>query len=698
MVASEDADARGCPAQPYAGPSWRGRLSGELTAASLQGCRDLLLWAPLALGTGVGLWFSWLSDPTTGSYLAAVACLACALAVRRWGPQVLWFAALLVALANAGFLAAGLRAAHVDAPVLGFRFYGAVEGRVLAVERTRDDRMRLLVDRVQLGGVGVAQTPHRVRISLHGDQSHLALRPGLRVMTTAHLMPPLGPAMPEGFDFRRFAYFQKLGAVGYARGPVMLVAPPQDTAQLAAHRLRSYLAQGVRAHIDGQPGAMAAAILTGDRSGLSAHSNQIMRDANIFHVVAISGLHVGLLVSVVFVSLRWGLAALEWPALRMPARKIAAVVALLAASGYLWVSGAQVSTQRAWVMAAIMLVAILLDRRALSLRNVALAAVVILLLTPEALLGPGFQLSFAATTALIVGFGQWTQIARAMPAPVRAVLGVAVSSLIAGLATAPLTAAVFHRFAQYGFVANLVAVPVMGLVVMPAGVLSAILAPVGLAAPALWLLGVGTGWLLGVAEWVAALPGAVRMVAAPDGLTVPCLAVGAYLLVLGRWPVKLCGGVIGGAAFALWALHAPPALTVALEATQVGLMTNNGRSLSKNGGEFIASVWLAADGDRATLPEAASRPAWTGPAAQRAARWNNRRIVHLSGKGAAMRARRLCKDNALLIVAAEMDGPVSGCDLWDRGRLSRTGAVSWSAQGRLTTTAQITGKRRWTAP
>ncbi|KKK80916.1 hypothetical protein LCGC14_2818710, partial [marine sediment metagenome] len=216
------------------------------------------------------------------------------------------------------------------------------------------------------------------------------------------------------------------------------------------------------------------AILTGDRSGMGRDTLQALRDSNLAHLLAISGLHMGLLTGVVFSALRFALALIPALALGHPVKKYAAVGALLAGAGYLALSGGNVATQRAYIMVAVVLGAVLLDRRALTLRGVALAATIVLVLRPEALTGPGFQMSFAATTALIAVFRLMRDSGgpRA-PRLLQPVLALVVSSGVAGAATAPIAAAHFNQIAKFGLVANLLSVPLMGTLVMPAAVLAA---------------------------------------------------------------------------------------------------------------------------------------------------------------------------------------------------------------------------------
>ncbi|WP_254868680.1 ComEC/Rec2 family competence protein, partial [Phaeobacter sp. HF9A] len=300
-----------------------------------------------------------------------------------WGTRrgdVLGLVATALLLVALGLCLMGLRAHLLSAPVLKFRYYGAVEGQVVAVDRSASDALRLTLRHVRLDDMAPAQTPARVRVSLFEGAAPV---PGAWVMTTAHLSPPQGPAEPGGFDFRRHAWFQQLGAVGYSRVPLLMSAEAED---LPISSLRARISPWVRAQMPPRTSGVAAALITGDRAGVSQQVTQDLRASNLAHLLAISGLHMGLFAGVIFAGLRRGFAL--WPAiaLRWPVKKISAAVALFASFFYLLLSGGNVATERAFIMVAMMLVAVLLDRRALSVRAVALAAMLVLPRRPETLL------------------------------------------------------------------------------------------------------------------------------------------------------------------------------------------------------------------------------------------------------------------------------------------------------------------------
>ena len=644
----------------------------------------LFPWVPVAYGTGIGLYFLLPFEPSVaaacGALVLSVILGAMALRLRAEVAPLIW----LVAAALLGGAVATARTAHVAGPVLGFRYYGPVEGRVIGIDRSASDAVRLTLDRVVLFRVDPADTPLKVRISLHGDQRWLVVRPGQRVAATAHLSAPGGPVEPGGFDFRRHTWFLGLGGVGYTRVPVLEMAPPEPGAG-ALFAARMALADRVRAGLPGDAGAFAAAVTTGDRSGMGQGVIDDLRASNLAHLLAISGLHMGLLAGFVFGSVRLGLAAVPWVALRAPIHKIAAVVALVAAAGYLALSGGSIATERAFVMVAVALVALLFDRRALSLRAVALAGLIVLTLRPEALLGPGFQMSFAATIALVAVFAALRSTGRSRwYAPL---LAVVISSAVAGAATAPIGAAHFNQIARLGLIANLTSVPMMGVLVMPAAVVAACLMPFGAEGPALWVMGLGLEWILWVAEAVAARPEALDFVAAPPGWVLPVLSLGGLLLCLWQGRVRWAGAL--PVVVALWAWHGVdrPDVLVAEDGGLIGVMTAEGRALSRRrGAGFVAQVWLENDGDPVPQEVAADRWALVPEGLARHVT-GKKRVADLTG----------C-DGAALLVANARAPDLPDCRVMDAPALRATGAVSitFRPEGwKIDTVAAHAGTRPW---
>jgi competence protein ComEC len=400
----------------------------------------------------------------------------------------------------------------------------------------------------------------------------------------------------------------------------------------------------------------------------------------------------------VFGLVRFGIAAIPPLALRLPAKKIAAAAALGVGALYLALSGMDVPAERAFVQVAVVLAAVLVDRRAVTLRAVALAGVIVLSLRPEALTEPGFQMSFAATVALVAGFEAWRGRETRLPRMARPVAALLLSSLIAGTATAPFAAAHFNMVTHYGLLANTLAVPVMGLLVMPAAVLAALLAPFGLHGIGLRLMEPGIDWILFVARSVAALPGAVSHVPSPQPAVMPLIALGALWLVLWQGRPRIGGLAPVAAAFFLWTQVERPTVLISPSGSLVGVLTPEGRALSKpRGDSFAAETWLENDGAPAPQEDAHARPGFSGVPGALTFPLGEASAIHLTGRGAAARMAEVCASHALVVLAAKAAGG-GPCAVIDETSLARTGAVAiYAEEGatRAVTARDRAGHRPW---
>ena len=335
----------------------------------------MAVWLRLGAGIIVPLW----------ALAALVAlCIGGTMVLRRWG----WAVRLCVALGLfcLGHGAAEVRRLAMDVPVLSVPFRGTVEGRVVIVDRTRSRAPRVVLDQPTLEGLHRSATPKRLRLTLV-DAGRLP-EIGSRIAVTGVLGPPAGPAAPGAFDFSRQAYFRQIGAIGYARGDVTVVAEA-DGSTLRLARFRARIGAALRHRIGGEEGAVAAALVVGDRAEIAPETTEALRDSGLAHLLAISGLHIGLLSALTYWLVRFGLALLPTFASRVPIRKIAALAGFAAAAGYLALSGFSVATLRAFIMAGVAFGAILLDRLAVTARGLA-AAGLVLLFRPESLFRAGF--------------------------------------------------------------------------------------------------------------------------------------------------------------------------------------------------------------------------------------------------------------------------------------------------------------------
>lgn len=573
-----------------------------------------LLWLPVALGTGVALYFALAAEPPLWLGPAVGAGLLLILAFLRRHPVAVIVLVPLMTMAL-GFSAAQIRTASVAVAPLSERTPPlTIEARIAAVE-PGPSRSRLLLEEVRTLGAPDHPVPSRGRLRISGPAEDLA--PGAAVRLRAVLMPPPEPVEPGAFDFQRDSYFKEIGAVGFGMGRVDILGDaPGGGWREALRRIRHGVVRRVNNALAPPVAGIAAALLTGLRSGIPEETMAAIRDSGLAHLLAISGLHLGLVAGFVFFALRAGLALVPPVALRYPIKKWAAVAALLAAGGYMLLAGATVPTQRAFVMIGLVLLAVLVDRTAISMRPVAFAAMLILLLAPESLLGASFQMSFAAVVALVAGYESLRDLirrddgrsqalwARWSRGAVVYVGGVALTSVIAMAATAPFAAFHFNRLAGYGLIANILAVPIAAFWIMPWGLLAVALMPLGLEGFALAAMGWGIEAVVAIAGTVAGWSGGVLLVPGFSPAALFLMIGGGLWLCLWRRLWRLAGLVPLALGMVLAGQPDRPDILVSGDARLVGIVTDGGgRTLSTlRRAKFEGEQWLRRDGVSDAVP------------------------------------------------------------------------------------------------
>ena len=536
-------------ANPSLGERARLFLGAQVAAQTLR----WRLWAPVAFGGGCAVYFAFKSEPATSPLIigAMVAAALWLWARRMAWARVLTLPLMLLACFALGMAVAKLRADAVAAPIaLAMAEPTVVEGWVVDVDSPGDAGPRVVIAPVRIEGLAPEDTPTRLRATVQG----VAPEPGEAIRLFALLNPPPAPASPGAYDFGRNAYFQSMGGVAFSLGETRsayLSPPPWKVrAAMAVNGLRYDLAKRIVARLGERTGGVAAAMTTGHEAWLDPEQVDAMRDSGLAHILSISGLHMAVVGGFSFFLVRLLVAAWPWLALRVPGKKVAAWAGLLAVGTYLIISGHPPPAERAAITASIAFLAILLDRPAITMHALAVAAFAVLLLQPEAIVTPGFQMSFAATAALVALVEAWPVRPREISAPwpillvqrVGAWLGMAImASLVAGAATGPFAMQHFNRTAMYGLGANLATAPLSDFLIMPALALGALLEPMGLGAPFLWLAGQGIGMMLAVGEWVAGLPGAVRTVASAPDFVLPIAFLGVLFCCLWRGPLRWLG-------------------------------------------------------------------------------------------------------------------------------------------------------------
>jgi len=482
-----------------------------------------------------------------------------------------------------------------------------VTGTVALVETLPQGRRVTLAAPSVDGGEALARA---LRVRLR-PADPIAVVPGERMRVRALFMRPAGAAWPGGWDIQFDAFFAGIGGYGYALGPAEALAPGGGGWEAWLNGLQQAIIARVHAALPGQEGRIAAGLMVGGQSAIAPAEVAAWRDSGIYHLLSISGLHLAIAMGLVFATLRFGLAAWEWAGLHLPVKAIAAVAALGCGGFYTLLTGAQVPMLRSFAMAALVTLAVVAGRRALSLRAWAVAMALVVAVAPWAVAGVSFQMSFAAVLALVAGFealrpglarsrgeGGWRRRAAAFA------VGLVLSSALAGTAATPFAAYHFGQIQVYYVLANLLAVPLTSVLVMPAAVLALVLMPLGLEQVALVPMGWGVAGLGAIAHTVAGWPQATVRVPHIQPWGLVTFSLGFAWLALWRGRVRLAGAVAMAAGLASALLFRPPDILMAGDGRLIGLRAPDGLHVLRvqGGSTFVLDAWLALLGKREARP------------------------------------------------------------------------------------------------
>lgn len=501
------------------------------------------LYLPIILAAGIALYFALPSEPPL--VVGAFALVATFMARQVFVPR---YSALLNVLfiITLGFAAGQVRTTLVYTAVVQKEIGPAVVmGTVTEIEDLGEgEGARLVLSDLEIEGLNYDQTPRKIRLKSRVDKGLLV---GQRIKALSKIHPPSAPLIPGGFDFQRHLYFKGIGGVGFIyKGVEIMRDVSRSGFRQRVEGLRQNIAMRVEQAMKYPEAGMATALMIGRKSAIAEEDKEAMRASGLAHMLAISGLHVGLFSGALFFIVRLLLACLPGMALRYPIKKYAAVTAIVGALGYMFIAGASIPTQRAMMMTGIVFAAIILDRSPVSLRLVAFAAFVVLLFFPESLLSASFHMSFAAVTGLIAFYDwlrpHWSRWHRQTGITRRAglyFLGVCLTTVIATITTAPFALFHFHQLAAFGVIGNLIAVPLLAFVIMPSVLLSFFLMPFGLEFLPLYVTEFGVASVLDIAHWVEALPHSVFRVSMLPDSSIIFLVLSALILILMRGSMRL---------------------------------------------------------------------------------------------------------------------------------------------------------------
>jgi len=680
--------------------------------------RRWTLWTPVAFGSGAGVYFGLPREPQAWlGWAGAILALLLVAAVARWraGPPAT-AALVLIACAIGGFSAAKLRTDHVRAPVAPTRGPPErLEGWVVDIASPGQGGRRLLIAPSRIGDWPAKATPIRVRVTLREGYTP---SPGEPISLLAVINAPPPPASPGAYDFARDAYFQSVGGVGFALGPPSTwvtdeVAPRRLRLTMRINAVRWSLTRRIIGALGIEAGGLAAAMTTGHDAFIPPDQVNDLRASGLAHITSISGLHMAIVGGFVFLAVRMMIAAWPWLALRIHGKKVAAAVALTAVVAYLVLSGWPPPAERAAITAVIAFGAILVDRQAINLHALALAAMAVMLLQPEAVTQPGFQMSFAATAALVAMAEVWPRTVREIntPWPIRMiqrfggwVTAAAAASFVAGAATGPFAIQHFNRVSTWGLISNLLVEPISSFLMMPALALGAALAPFGLGQGPLDVAGFSIRLMNDISRAVAHAPYAQFVVASGPGWTLPTAFLGLLILCLWRGPLRWVGLPLA-LAISLAPKPTPPDVWAAADGAAVAVRSGREAILFRPDVKlFGAELWARRRGLDPSGGEAARDPGfdcdhWScapraGAPLKVAAAWNLRRPLK------SERLDQICASAELVILRNDFKPDACRAPVVLTGAdFSRGGAAElWRGPGgswRVLWAQDVRGRRPW---
>ncbi|MGE0211842.1 MAG: ComEC/Rec2 family competence protein [Parvibaculaceae bacterium] len=689
------------------------RIPAQLAAGMVDQADRWFLWAPVCMAAGIGAYFALPAEPPSPVFSLALGMGLLAGWSARRGRALP--ASLFTAVLLAGFVLAKARTEAVRAPVLGATT-GAVTvaGTVEDLAKARRGMLRLTIGVDRIDGVVREAWPERVQVT--SRKSENPLRVGDFVTLKVRLAPPEGPVEPGAYDPAIGSWFKGVGASGFTfERPVVDPARAERgwSWRAGVEDVRSGIARRVSAALPALQAGVATALITGERADIPEKVNNDLRASGLYHILSISGLHMSLVGGTAFWLIRALLALSPALALRRPIKKWAAAGSLLVAFAYLLISGADVPTQRSFLMLAVMALAVMLDRPAFSMRNVALAALAILIFEPEAVLSAGFQMSFLAVIGLVAfyeHYSAWRQsrighapvhgmAARALRFVLIALAMTAATTLVASLLTALPGAYHFNRISNHALLGNLLAAPAIGLLVMPFGLLAVVLMPLGLEWLPLQVMGAGIDLTLLAAGWVASLPGAVQTVPSIPASAALIMCLGVLWFCLWRGKLRLVGLPLVMAGLLLTPFTSRPDILIERSARNIAARNGDGAlspALPRKA-RYAVERWLLKDGDGAMASEAARRGLWSCEARLCGALVRGKRLVYAM-EGAPVgdlcgTADILVADHPLRRLCPDVPVRIDRFDVWRKGAhalwIGEDGTVT------LTTAADRRGERPW---
>lgn len=574
-------------------------------------------WVPVLFGIGIGVFFALPKEPSLWWGLGLAETLIFLALIFRRRPEILAVLGV-VSIAALGFITVQLRAAWLNkVPFVSGEQKLYLKGRIIAQDTNSTGKIRLTLDDISDFDDNKLPGPYKITLLV----KKASAVEGQCVEMIAKVMPPFPTAMVGGYQFDRKTFFDGIKATGYSVSRAIPIdcensAPWTEKVNLKIEQLRDKIVRRIEAVLPPDEASVTAAIVAGERGGMSRELINNYRDSGLAHFLSISGLHMSMLAGMMFFLVRF-VSSLAPPIIaRYDTKKFSAVFAILMSAVYLVISGAAVPTQRAFIMTFIVLLGVLCSRQAISMLTISWAAMLVLLISPEALIGPSFQMSFAAVIVLIAFYERYagslhrflngggsknvSLLSRAGRIIFAYIAGILISDFVASMATLPFSIYHFNRIAVYTTLGNLLAGPVIGLVIMPFVLLSLLLMPLGLEELPLKIVGWGIHLVNDITAWVASLPHAGLPVLAMPLWGLAAIVLGALWLCIWQRKWRLWGwtGILAGC-LSLLAARVPDVM-VDESGKAVAVKDNRGELvvLPSRGKTFVKNIWLEKTGGR----------------------------------------------------------------------------------------------------
>ncbi|MBQ1612415.1 MAG: ComEC/Rec2 family competence protein, partial [Alphaproteobacteria bacterium] len=480
-------------------------------------------WLPVLFGIGIGIYFILPREPSLWLTLLLIEGTLFAAYCFRYYPAVLRLLAVM-AVVLAGFTNIQLRSVYISQqlPVVT---EGSVylRGQILKRDVNYRGRPRIVLGNME--NLAGDKIKGRYRLTILSNNKTLDV--GKCVELVAEVAPVMKANLVGGYQPDRNLFFEKINGGGYVVSGVFEIDCSKKLGFFTTNinKWRRKVTAMIAEKLPLEEASVASAIITGNRELMTQEQIAAYRDSGLAHFLSISGLHMSMLAGLMFFFVRFVMACIPALALRYNSKKAAAVLAMLISTIYLCISGAAVPTQRAYIMTFVVLLAVLCERQAISMRVLAIAAMIILIISPQMLVSISFQLSFAAVVGLVAFYERCGRrmeryLAGERIGTTRKLLrgamvyfiGIIVADLVASLATLPLVIYHFNRVSLYTSITNCVAGPIIGFVIMPAILLVFITMPLGISWLPLKVAGWGIGWINDLTAWVSAQPHAVAEV------------------------------------------------------------------------------------------------------------------------------------------------------------------------------------------